>query len=406
MMNVTERFLNYANYDTMSDAASCTSPSSAKQLILAEVLVKEMKEIGINDAHVDEYGVVYGHIPANIDKKVPRLGLIAHMDTSPDMSDTNVKPRIIRHYDGKDIVLNEELHIVMAVDKFPSLKQHVGKDLIVTDGTTLLGADDKAGVAEIMSAAQELIEKDLPHGAISIAFTPDEEIGRGTEHFDLNEFQADIAYTVDGGAVDHVAYENFNAAGAEVRIKGTSIHPGDAKHKMVNALLLGMEFHALLPRFEDPACTEGYEGFHHLHDMKGACEECVMEYIIRNHDETIFARQKEDFIKAAAYMNEKYGNDTIRCTISDSYFNMRKYIEKDMSIIAYAETAMKRMGLDPKREAIRGGTDGAMLTYQGLPCPNLGTGGYNYHGKYEYACINEMETSVALLLEIIAAVQE
>lgn len=405
-MNVTERFLNYVGYDTMSDASSSTSPSSAKQLVLAGLLVKEMKQIGIADAHVDEYGVVYGHIPSNCSKEVASLGLIAHMDTSPDMSDENVKPRIIRNYDGNDIVLNEKLNIVMEADKFPSLKKHVGKDLIVTDGTTLLGADDKAGIAEIMSAAAELIEKDLPHGPIHIAFTPDEEIGRGTEHFDLEKFHVDFAYTVDGGAVDDVAFENFNAASAHVRIKGTSIHPGDAKNRMVNALLLGMEFHSLLPRFEDPACTEGYEGFHHLHDMQGACEECVMDYIIRNHDETLFARQKQDFIKAAAFMNEKYGSNTIQCTISDSYYNMRKYIEKDMSIIAYVEQAMARLGLEAKREAIRGGTDGAMLTYEGMPCPNLGTGGYNYHGKYEYACIDEMETSVALLLEIIACIQE
>ncbi len=403
-MDVTKRFLKYVGFDTMSDEASTTAPSSAKQLLLAKELVKEMKEIGIDDAFVDEFGVVYGHIASNVKQAVPTLGLIAHMDTSPDMSGANVKPRIVEHYDGSDIVLNETLHITMGVNQFPSLKKQIGNDLIVTDGTTLLGADDKAGVAEIMSAARTLIEQNLPHGAIAIAFTPDEEVGRGTENFDIKRFGADIAYTVDGGAVDCVAYENFNAASAQVLIKGTGIHPGDAKHKMVNALLLGMEFHSLLPRFEDPACTEGYDGFHHLHDMSGACEECHMAYIIRNHDEAIFARQKQDFIRAAAYMNDKYGENTVQCTIKDSYYNMRKYIENDMSVIDYVNQAMKNLGIEPRCETIRGGTDGAALTYQGLPCPNLGTGGYNYHGKYEYASIQEMEWSVKLLLEIAACI--
>lgn len=401
-----ERFLRYVAYDTMSDEHAQSAPSSAGQLCLANLLVQEMKEIGIADAFVDEYGIVYGHIPANTDQAVPSLGLIAHMDTSPDMSGANVKARIIHNYDGEDIVLNEEQGIIMHTAQFPQLKNQIGNDLIVTDGTTLLGADDKAGIAEIMSAAQQLIQSGVAHGQICIAFTPDEEIGRGTKHFDLHRFGADFAYTVDGGAVDVIAYENFNAASAQVKIKGTSIHPGSAKGKMVNALLLAMEFHALLPRFADPACTQDYEGFHHLHNMQGACETCEMEYIIREHDETKFERLKQYFMDAQAFMNQKYGAQSIHCTINDSYYNMRKYMEPHPEVIAYAKQAMAKIGIHAQEEAIRGGTDGAMLTYQGLPCPNLGTGGYNYHGKYEYACVNEMKQCVELLLAIIAVVME
>lgn len=401
-MSVIDRFLKYVSFDTMSDPNSETSPSSAKQLILANALVEEMKEMGIQDAHVDDFGVVYGWIPANTKKDVPAIGFIAHMDTAPDMSGENVRPRIVGNYDGSDIVLNEALNIVMGPKEFPNLLDHIGHDLIVTDGTTLLGADDKAGIAEIMTMANELIHSGEEHGLICLAFTPDEEVGHGADHFDIQKFKADYAYTVDGGEVNSVDYENFNAAAADIVIHGKSIHPGSSKNKMVNSQLLAMEFNSLLPRFEEPACTEGYEGFHHLHNIQGSCEETHMEYIIRNHDEEIFARQKEDFRKAAAYMNEKYGEHTIVCTITDSYANMRQIIEKDLSIIENVKEAMKELGLEPKSEAIRGGTDGARLTYDGLPCPNLGTGGYNYHGKYEYASIQEMETSVRLLKKIIA----
>lgn len=401
-MSVIDRFLKYVSFDTMSDPNSETSPSSAKQLILANALVEEMKEMGIQDAHVDDFGVVYGWIPANTKKDVPAIGFIAHMDTAPDMSGENVRPRIVGNYDGSDIVLNEALNIVMGPKEFPNLLDHIGHDLIVTDGTTLLGADDKAGIAEIMTMANELIHSGEEHGLICLAFTPDEEVGHGADHFDIQKFKADYAYTVDGGEVNSVDYENFNAAAADIIIHGKSIHPGSSKNKMVNSQLLAMEFNSLLPRFEEPACTEGYEGFHHLHNIQGSCEETHMEYIIRNHDEEIFARQKEDFRKAAAYMNEKYGEHTIVCTITDSYANMRQIIEKDLSIIENVKEAMKELGLEPKSEAIRGGTDGARLTYDGLPCPNLGTGGYNYHGKYEYASIQEMETSVRLLKKIIA----
>lgn len=399
-MNVIERFLNYVSYDTQSDPDSDTTPSSAKQLKLAQALVEEMKSMGIQDAHVDACGIVYGSIPATIEGVKP-MGFIAHMDTSPDMSGADIKPRIIEEYDGGVIVLNEEKNITMSPEEFDSLKDKKGKKLIVTDGTTLLGADDKAGIAEILTMAEELINSELPHGEIKLAFTPDEEVGRGADNFDIKTFGADFAYTVDGGEVNSVDYENFNAASAVVDIQGLSIHPGDAKGKMINALLVGMEFHALLPVFDNPAYTQEYEGFHHLTDMNGECERAQMSYIIRNHDEALFQKQKDQFVQAAAYMNQKYPDGTITLTIKDSYANMRQIIEQDMSIIDLVKRSMKDIGIEPVSHAIRGGTDGARLTYEGLPCPNLGTGGYNYHGKYEFACVDEMEQSVALLLKIV-----
>lgn len=401
-MKVQDRFLKYVSFDTQSQEESNTTPSTLKQLKLAEYLVDELKNIGVADAYVDEFGIVYGSVAANIDaSNVPTIGFIAHMDTSPDMSGENVKPRIIEKYDGNDIILNEELNIVMGPAEFESLNRKVGEDLIVTDGTTLLGADDKAGIAEIMTMLDTIISKDIPHGTIKVAFTPDEEVGRGADHFDVKGFGADFAYTVDGGEVDFVEYENFNAATANINIQGRSIHPGSAKGKMLNALLIGMEFHSMLPVEQNPAYTEGYEGFNHLTDMHGECEHAFMSYIIRNHDESLFEKQKEEFKRIATYLNTKYPEDTIRLEIVDSYANMRQIIEKDMSVIELVEKSMKDLGITPIRNAIRGGTDGARLTYEGLPCPNLGTGGYNYHGKYEYASIQEMEKSVSLLLKII-----
>lgn len=401
-MKVQERFLKYVSFDTQSQDDSNTTPSTLKQLKLADFLVNELKSIGVDDAYVDEFGIVYGSVPANVDDaNVPTIGFVAHMDTSPDMSGENVKPRIIENYDGKDIVLNEELNIVMGPSDFESLNSKVGEDLIVTDGTTLLGADDKAGIAEIMTMVDTIISENRKHGTIKIAFTPDEEVGRGADHFDVKGFAADFAYTVDGGEVDFVEYENFNAATANINIQGRSIHPGSAKGKMLNALLIGMEFHSMLPVEQNPAYTEGYEGFNHLTDMHGECEHAFMSYIIRNHDETLFEKQKEDFRRIATYLNSKYPEETIQLEIVDSYSNMRQIIEKDMSVIELVEKSMKDLGINPIRNAIRGGTDGARLTYEGLPCPNLGTGGYNYHGKYEYASIQEMETSVSLLLKMI-----
>lgn len=400
-MNVQDRFLKYVKYDTQSDEHSSTVPSTAKQLVLANALVDEMKSIGIEDAHVDEFGVVYGTIPKTCDSEVKTIGFIAHMDTSPDMSGENVIPRIVSSYDGTNIVLNEELGISMGVDEFECLADKIGEDLIVTDGTTLLGADDKAGIAEIMTMAETLINEKREHGTIRLAFTPDEEIGCGADHFDVKKFNADFAYTVDGGEVDSIDYENFNAATADIEIQGLSIHPGSAKNKMINALLVAMEFHSMLPVEQNPAYTEGYEGFNHLTDLHGACEHATMSYIIRNHNEELFEKQKEDFRRIAAYMNEKYPSNTIQLTITHSYANMRTIIEKDMSIIELAKKSMKDVGLEPTSHAIRGGTDGARLTYDGLPCPNLGTGGYNCHGKYEFASIQEMQKSVELLLKIV-----
>ena len=383
-MNVQERFLNYVSYDTQSDANSQTTPSTLKQLKLAEALVDEMKAMGISDAYVDEFGIVYGTIPSNTDKAVKAIGFIAHMDTSPDMSGKDVKPRIVSNYDGGDIILNETLGIRMGVHEFSCLKEKIGEDLIVTDGTTLLGADDKAGIAEIMTMAETLLQENRAHGKICLAFTPDEEVGRGTDHFCIKDFGADIAYTVDGGEVDGIDYENFNAASADVQIQGLSIHPGSAKNKMINALLVAMEFHSMLPVEQNPAYTEGYEGFNHLVDLHGECEQASMAYIIRNHDEVLFEKQKDDFRRIATYLNEKYPENTVQLTIRDSYANMRTMIEKDMSVIELVRMSMKQIGLTPRSQAIRGGTDGARLTYEGLPCPNLGTGGYNYHGKFEF----------------------
>lgn len=400
-MNLTERFLRYVKIDTTSDLHSDTIPSTMKQFDLANLLVDEMKALGIREAHVDEYGVVYGSIPANCEGKFDTIGFIAHMDTSSDMSGANVKPRIIENYDGNKIVLNESLNISMDAQTYPSLKKHIGQDLIVTDGTTLLGADDKAGIAEIMDMCQTILASDAKHGTIKIAFTPDEEVGRGADHFDVKKFNADYAYTVDGGDIEAIDYENFNAASAVVKIQGSSIHPGEAKDKMRNAIHVAMQFHSLLPIKDDPALTQGYEGFNHVTEIKGACEEAQMEYIIRNHDEILFEKQKEDFRRVEAFINDFYHDEVVKVKIEDSYANMRKLIEPRKDIIENVEVAMREIGLNPKHTPIRGGTDGARLTYMGLPCPNIGTGGYNYHGKYEYVSIQSMNKISELLQTIV-----
>lgn len=401
-MNVVDRFLNYVKIDTESDSTSTTSPSTLKQLDLARFLEKEMKEIGIQEVKLDPSGIVYGSIPSNTNTPLPTIGFVAHMDTSPDMSGKDVKPRIIEDYDGLPIVLNESLNIIMDPEEFPSLKENIHHDLIVTDGTTLLGGDDKAGIAEIMQMAEYVLtHPEVKHGTIKIAFTPDEEVGRGTENFDVSYFGCDFAYTVDGGEVNCIDYENFNASSCEVIIQGKGIHPGSAKYKMVNALLVAMEFQSLLPVFDNPAYTEGYEGFNHLNSMSGSVDVAHMDYIIRNHDESLLEKQKQDFINAQEFMNKKYGYPIITLNIQDTYANMRQHIEKDMRVIEKAQDAMRKLGLTPTSTAIRGGIDGAMLTYAGLPCPNLGTGGYNAHGKYEYVSINAMKQCVELLIEII-----
>ena len=406
-MNVIDRFLKYVVVDTESVEDAECFPSSEKQKNLAKMLVEELQVIGAENPRMDEHGYVYATIPATSDKKVPVLGFLAHMDTSPAMSGKDVKPRIIKNYDGGKIVLNEKENIVMDADMFPSLSHNVGKDLIVTDGTTLLGADDKAGIAEIMTMAEILLaDKTIPHGTIQIAFTPDEEVGAGVDHFNVEGFGAEFAYTVDGGALGEIEYENFNAASGRLKIHGQSIHPGSAKGKMVNALLVGMEFQQMLPVAQNPAYTDGYEGFFHLDRMTGGVEEAELFYIIRDHDKVKFEEKKTRFNKTAEFLNEKYGAGTVDCVVQDSYYNMKEKVEPYMFLVENATKAMEDLGITPIITPIRGGTDGARLSFMGLPCPNLCTGGENYHGKYEYVPVQDMERIVEFLLQLIRVYQE
>jgi len=414
MKTAVERFLKYVSYDTQSDEAYDTCPSTKKQLLLANELKRELEEMGASDVRMSEYGYLFARIPDNtgstsahgasgVGQKttIPALGFISHMDTAPSLTGTNVKPRIVQAYDGKDIVLNAEKQIVMKVSEFPFLADLKGQDLIVTDGTTLLGADDKAGVAEIMTMAEYFLSHpEIPHGEICIGFTPDEEIGRGADRFDVKDFGAAVAYTVDGGPIGEIEYENFNAASGKVRIQGASIHPGDAKLKMKNALLIGMEFQSLLPVFENPMYTEGYEGFYHLDEMSGNVEEAQLNYIIRDHDHEKFEQKKKFFAEAADFLSRKYGAGTVTVEITDSYYNMKEKIEPCMYLIDTAKDAMLACGIKPKVVPIRGGTDGARLSYMGLPCPNLCTGGYNYHGKYEFIPVASLEKTSRVLVEI------
>lgn len=402
MSNVTDRFLRYVSMDTQSMDDQEAYPSTEKQRTLAAALAEELISLGAADVTVDAYSYVTATIPATTDKEIPVLGLISHMDTSPACSGKDIKPQIIRNYDGKDILLNKESGLTMRISEFPELKNYMGNDLITTDGTTLLGADDKAGVAEIMTMAEYLLaHPEIPHGKIRIGFTPDEEVGRGTDFFDVKGFGAEVAYTVDGGQLGELEYENFNAATAKIRIHGISIHTGSAKGKMVNALHVGMEFHSLLPVFENPAFTEGYEGFFHLDSINGGVELAEMKYLIRDHDMNLFNRKKETMQKIAAYLNEKYGAGTVELKIIDSYFNMREKVEPHIYLVDIATDAMKEIGVEPIIRPIRGGTDGARLSFKGLPCPNLCTGGHNFHGRYEYISIQSMEKVVELLLKIV-----
>ena len=403
MSKVIEKFLNYVKIDTQSDENSTACPTTAKQHNLAKLLVKELEAMGADEITYDkEHCYVYATVPTTKGcENRPVLGFIAHMDTAPAVTGENVKPRIIENYDGKDIVLNDEKNIVMKVSDFPELVEYTGKRLIVTDGTTLLGADDKAGVAEIMTMAEQLLlSRDIPHGKIRIGFTPDEEVGAGADHFDVKLFGADYAYTVDGGKLGELEYENFNAAGATVTFHGRSVHPGDAKNKMVNALLLAMEFQNMLPVFENPMYTEKYEGFYHLDLLSGSVEKAQAEYIIRDHDKDKFEQKKETFLRIGAYLNEKYGKDTVQIDMKDSYYNMREIIEQHMQLIENAKAAMEETGVNPIVVPIRGGTDGARLSYMGLPCPNLCTGGHNFHGRFEYICADSMEKIVEILLKL------
>ena len=402
MSKVAERFLKYVSFDTQSKDEEEQVPSTEKQLVLAKQLVKELEEMGASDVRLSEHGYVYATIEANTEKNVPSLGFVAHMDTAPAMSGRDVKARIVEKYAGGDIVLNEEKNIVMTVKDFPFMADCEGRDLIVTDGTTLLGGDDKAGVAEIMTmAAWLLAHPEIPHGTIRIGFTPDEEVGRGADFFDVEGFGADVAYTVDGGPLGELEYENFNAASGKVYIHGVGIHPGGAKNKMKSALLIGMEFQSLLPAFENPMYTDGYEGFFHLDQFAGDVEYAKMDYLIRDHDMDKFTQKKELFASAAEFLNKKYGEGTVELKIKDSYYNMKEKIEPYKYLIDIAKEAMEEVGITPEVSPIRGGTDGARLSYMGLPCPNLCTGGYNFHGKFEFIPVQSMEKVVELLLTIV-----
>ena len=404
MSEVLDRFLRYVSYDTQSKEEEEAIPSTSSQLALAKLLRDELAQMGAAQVRMDEHGYVYAKILSNTSRSVPALGFIAHMDTSPALSGRDVKPQLVKNYDGGDICLNHDLGIVLSPADFPELLEYKGQTLVTTDGTTLLGADDKAGAAEIMSmAAWLLAHPEEEHGDICIAFTPDEEVGRGADLFDVDGFGAAGAYTVDGGALGELEYENFNAASARLTIQGSSIHPGSAKGRMKNAILIGMEFQSLLPAFENPMYTEGYEGFYHLDHMEGNVEQAVLEYIIRDHDREKFEKKKVFFQQAADFLNQKYGENTVQPVIRDSYYNMREVIEPHFYLVERAKAAMEELGITPRIAPIRGGTDGARLSYMGLPCPNLCAGGHNAHGKYEYVSVESMERIVELLVRLARA---
>lgn len=398
MEPVEKRFLRYVSYETTSDESSETCPSTANQKVLGAAIVEEMLSMGVQDARMDENGYVYGTVPG--DPSLPTVGLIAHMDTAPDASGANIKARIVE-YTGGDILLNGEKGIYLRETDYESLKRNHGKHLIVTDGTTLLGADDKAGVAEILTAAEILLTQGGKHATLKIGFTPDEEIGRGADKFDIQGFGADYAYTADGGTVGEIEYENFNAASACVTFHGLNIHPGSAKDKMVNSQYIAMEYQSLLPAAQKPEYTEGYEGFIHLTDMRGEVENSQLRYIIRDHDMAKFQEKKRRMAAAADFLNDKYGPGTVEIALRDSYFNMREKIEPCMEIVDRAKRAMALAGMEPKEVPVRGGTDGARLSYEGLPCPNLCTGGENYHGRFEYIPVEDMEQCVKMLVNIL-----
>ena len=398
MSSVTERFLRYVSFDTQSDENSPTCPSTAKQKLLGAAIVEEMKEMGISDAFMDDNGYVYGTVAG--DPSLPTIGLIAHMDTSPDASGADIRTKIVA-YEGGDVCLNEEKDIWLRESDYPSMKNHVGKHLIVTDGTTLLGADDKAGIAEIMTCAEYLLTLGGRHATLKIGFTPDEEIGRGADLFDIPGFAADYAYTADGGPIGEIEYENFNGASAYARFHGRNIHPGSAKNKMINSQYIAMEFVNLLPVHQRPESTDGYEGFIHLTDMKGEVELSELYFIVRDHDMVKFEEKKAVMRAAADYINAKYGEGTLELSIKDSYFNMRKHIEPVMYVVDRAKEAMKKVGMSAIEVPIRGGTDGARLSYEGLPCPNLCTGGENYHGRFEFIPVEDMEKCVQMLTTIM-----
>lgn len=402
--NILERFLRYISIDTASDPESPTQPSSEKQLTLSRLLVKELKEMGIKDVALDQYGYVMATIPSNLPSgtKVPKIGFIAHVDSAPDAPGDNINPQIIENYDGSDIVINSEKNMIMKTAEFPELLKYKGQTIITTDGNTLLGADDKAGIAEIMAAAEYLMtHPEFPRGEIKIGFTPDEEIGRGVDKFDVKKFDADWAYTLDGGEIGELEYENFNAASAKIHIQGRNIHPGYAKDKMINAIILASEFNSLLPVEQRPEFTQNYEGFFHIIRFDGTVENAMIQYIIRDHDFDKFEQKKNLIEESITFMNKKYGNGTFRLELNDQYYNMRKQVEPHYHIVEKAVEAMKMAGVDPNIKPIRGGTDGSRLSYMGLPCPNIFAGGHNFHGRYEYIPLESMEKASQVILNIV-----
>ncbi len=407
MTSVKERFIKYVKIETTSDPDVETCPSTPGQMVFAKALAEELKVIGLQEISLDEHAYLMATLPANIEDQVPVLGLIAHMDTSPDMSGKDVNPQVIPGYDGGNIVLNQELGVVLDIGIFPEVKKYAGQELITTDGTTLLGADDKAGVAEIVTAIEYLLaHPEIKHGKIRLGFTPDEEIGRGADLFDVKKFGADYAYTIDGGEIGELEYETFNAATAEVKIKGKNVHPGVAKNKMINSILVAMEFNAMLPVNERPEFTEGIEGFAHVHGIQGSVEETRMVYIIRDHNREIFEKRKQLFKRAGEYLNQHYGAGTVIINMKDQYCNMREKIEPVYHIVQLASDAMKSLGIEPKIVPVRGGTDGARLSFMGLPCPNIFTGGLFGHGKYECVPTRSMEKSVEVIIKVCQMVAE
>lgn len=405
--DIIKRFVSYVIVDTESDPESDTTPSTAKQWDLANALVEELKAIGMSDVTIDENAYIMATLPSNVEHQVPTIGFVSHFDTTPDFTGANVNPQIIDNYDGKDIILNEAENIILSPDYFEDLLQYKGQTLITTDGTTLLGADDKAGICEIISAMEYLINNpDIKHGTIKVGFTPDEEIGRGAHKFDVEKFGADWAYTMDGSQIGELEYENFNAAGAKVRIKGKIVHPGYAKGKMVNSMYIATEFINSLPRMETPEHTEGYEGFFHLYSINGEVEDTVLQYIIRDHDREHFEARKEVMQKLTNELNSQYGREVIEIEITDQYFNMKEKVEPVMHIVDIAEEAMKQLNIKPLIKPIRGGTDGSQLSYMGLPCPNIFAGGHNFHGRYEYVPVESMIKATEVICKIVEITAE
>ena len=400
-MNITERFLKYVSFTTTSDENTNMTPSTPGQMIFSRYLIDELTALGLKEVDLDKNGYIMATLPANTDKIVPTIGFIAHMDTSPDMSAKNVKARVLLNYDGENIVLNQEKQIIFETAKYPEILQYKGQDIVVTDGTTLLGADDKAGLAAIVTAMEYLIaHPEIKHGIIRVGFTPDEEIGQGADHFDVPKFNAEWAYTIDGGEIGELEYENFNAAGAKITFKGLNVHPGYAYHKMRNSMRIAQEFVGMLPRWETPEHTQDYEGFYHLTSMEGNVEKSTLNYIIRDHDRDRFERRKKEIIHLVNKINAEFGEGTATIDIKDQYYNMREMVEPVIHVVDLAFEAMEAVGVKPNVKPIRGGTDGSRLSYMGLPCPNIFAGGHNFHGRFEYVPVQSMEKAMMVVVKI------